>query len=159
VIRSEPAINANCREELESKRLRGTFADHGVVRKARPAKSPKDELARPEAPLKPHAVRYLAVSLTPEAGANDALVGVRVVPAERAIDMLQSIPSRFSVPVGLAKNLSLQAPHSGRSEMRLSTLKIEPSGTFAASRTPTPCRSSISGISFRAVCSATGPIP
>jgi hypothetical protein len=33
--------------------------------------------------LKPHTIRYLAVNLTPEVGANDALLGVRVVPAGR----------------------------------------------------------------------------
>ena len=40
-------------------------------------------LARLEERLKPHAIRYLGVSLTPEVGANDALIGVRVVPAGR----------------------------------------------------------------------------
>jgi hypothetical protein len=33
--------------------------------------------------MKPHEIRYLGVSLTPEVGANDALVAVRVVPAGR----------------------------------------------------------------------------
>jgi hypothetical protein len=33
--------------------------------------------------LKPHLIRYLSVNLTPNVGANDALIGVRVVPAGR----------------------------------------------------------------------------
>jgi len=33
--------------------------------------------------LKPHAIRYLGVNLTPEVRANDTLIGVRVVPAGR----------------------------------------------------------------------------
>jgi hypothetical protein len=33
--------------------------------------------------VKPHLIRYLGVSLTPNVGANDELIGVRVVPAGR----------------------------------------------------------------------------
>jgi hypothetical protein len=40
-------------------------------------------LARREEVLKPIEIRYLGVNLTDEVGANDALIGVRVVPAGR----------------------------------------------------------------------------
>ncbi len=33
--------------------------------------------------MKPHEIRFLSVSLTPEVGSNDALIGVRIVPAGR----------------------------------------------------------------------------